>query len=507
MLTIQTLIIQSVADNQIIKTKMKRFCLLTLFLGSIIVLMTSCVSTAIKSRRVNPDTDQVQKTNCKSRHENQNDLTEALKGQNIENVKPIEGVAYSLPMVLFHLTAILTNVPDLDASSSNVTITTISNLYTTVTYENQTNTDAIKIITNSESKKVYTNTDFIITNTTTQFVSNSVTMPGLNTGTNKNVYIISVDPIIAPDPDHLYSLKFTENNVSSDTFGVTVDPTNNFLQSINATNADQTVNIVAELVQAAVSIYTMGFGGIGAISPNIRMTTIRTGALSVTNSTTHECKTNWPGRIEVDFDPTIFEGSGGIKSANQTIAEQFGCDLTNCPIQLRAIFHGNTISQTTANYIYAHQPNKAKGVLYRPLQTYILKIDNAFGLMGTDSVQYLLRTPNAAPVFSLPVTRATFVTRTTSITFNNGFLQGVNYNNPSQAAAVLGLPLTVVGDIFSSITNVLQLKLNIATAQSNIATQQTALVNQMAAFNTANSNLLQTAATLNALKSSLTNEP
>jgi hypothetical protein len=98
------------------------------------------------------------------------------------------------------------------------------------------------------------------------------------------------------------------------------------------------------------------------------------------------------------------------------------------------------------------------------------------------------------------VERAVFVTRTTSISFNSGLLNTVNYSNPSQLAAFLGLPLTVVNDIFSSITNVLQLKLNIATAQSNIATQQTALVNQTTALNNATTNLLHSIQALDQFK-------
>jgi len=174
---------------------------------------------------------------------------------------------------------------------------------------------------------------------------------------------------------------------------------------------------------------------------------------------------------------------------------------------LKTTFRHKSVSDTTETYLNAHPPGKAKGLLYRPMLPYLLEVYNSLGELGTNSIQYLVRSPNAAPVFSLPVNRGTFVTMTTSITFNNGFLQGVNYSNPSQVAAALGLPLTVIGDVFSSITNVLQLKFNIASAESGIATQQTSLVTQTTAPNNATTNLLESIKQLSAYRANPTNNP
>jgi hypothetical protein len=491
---------------------MKKLIGVSCLIFSLLAALTSCVSPAVKSRWVNPNTDKTMPSNCCPPAAPNVKTQKKANGAKAANAEPLEGIAYSLPMVQFHLTAILTNVPDVDAPPVTVVTTLISNSYTTTTYLNQTNADAIYYVTNAD-KKIYTNANFVITNTTVQVVSNSATVPGVNTNTLKKAYIVTIDPIIAPDPDHLYALKMTEDKVSSDTFGLSVDPTNNFLQSVNATNADQTVNIIASLAQATVSIYTMGAGG-GLPAGGLGVNPSILGLTENKNkdATPPKLKKHLPGRIEIIFDPTTPDD---LTAANQQLtkllvnqndgSEAEAEDI--CPIILRVKFQGNIVSQKTQDYLFQHRPKRANGVLYRPMLPYTLEVYNNHGVMGVDSVQYLLRTPNAAPVFSLPVNRATFVTRTTSINFNNGFLQGVNYNNPSQTAAVLGLPLMVVGDVFSSVTNVLQLKLNIATQQSNIATQQTALVNQMAALNYASSNLLNSATQLNAFKTSLTNKP
>jgi len=211
-----------------------------------------------------------------------------------------------------------------------------------------------------------------------------------------------------------------------------------------------------------------------------------------------------PGRVDVIFDPTT---SNGLNRANTYLTQKFvqgaapdsGVEQAICPILLGATFKGVLPPDISDDYL-TNYTDRIEGIVYRPLLPYILSVKNGFGQSGSNYLQYLVMSPNRSPIFSLSVERATFVTRTTSISFNSGLLNTVNYSNPSQLAAFLGLPLTVVNSIFSSITNVLQLKLNIATAQSNIATQQIALVNQTTALNNATTNLLQSIQALNQFK-------
>ena len=453
----------------IIKTTMKKPLLIAVPLLAAI-LATSCVSPAVKSVHVNDDTDRK---------------------------KPITGEAYSLPMVQLHLTAILTNVPDPNATNLYTYVPWVSNTSSATTVILQTNANAAVTITSNFSQSV------------TNFAVNT------RLNTNRQAYLITVDPVISPDPNHLYALKFKDDKISSDVFGLNIDPTNNFIQSINASNSDQTIQIVTELAQAAATFATGLPTGLPAGLPNMGPMMLEPNSIMefLENKKGATRRKHLPGRFEVYFDPTQ---DTDVQRANAEIAGFFYKDdvshdtqaLAECPIQLGVTFRNQPVSGATAAYLSTHPPCKTDGVLYRPLLPYVLQVKNKLGTTGKESSQYLVRSPNAAPVFALPVSRATFVTRTTALTFNNGFLQGVTYNNPSQAAAALGLPLTVAGAVVSSVTNVLQLKLNIATAQNQIATQQTAQVNQAAALNNATTNLLQSIQALSALKAKMaTNTP
>jgi hypothetical protein len=475
----------------------KHIVVVLLLLGA---LLTSCVSPVIESRRVELEKAAPAaakkpapkpklpspKEGSEQGTEPQNDIPAPI----YPSTKPFRGIAYSLPMVHVHLTAILTNVPNPALPLTNILVTTVSNSVSEVDFINSTNS----------------NKPFSITNTTLIVSSNSFLSARVDTNSVIPTYLVMVEPIISPDPNFVYSLEMTENIASSDTLGFSVDPTNNFLQTVNATNVDQTIQIVENLAKTAATLYTMGagapLGGLPTALPD----------KSIFEKKKVKLREPLPGRVEIFFDPSSSDDMDRArKSLTDIFVENDGGNPNQaeelCPLRLSVSFNRQIISQKTGDYLKTHRPDNAKGVLYRPMLPYFLQVNNSYGQNGTNLIQYLIRSPNAAPVFSLPVDRALLVTRTTSLSFNNGFLQGANYNNPSQLSALLGLPLTVIGDIFSSVTNLLQLRFNIATGQNNVATQQTALLNQQAAINTATTNLLESIKRLQAYQAGMTNHP
>jgi hypothetical protein len=478
----------------------RRLRLLTIIsaaiLAPIAAFLTSCVSPVLKSKRVSLEDARPAAAAEPGFTPWDGVRAQGAGGQKTDpgpihpSTKPIKGIAYSLPMVQVHLTAILTNVPNPTLPSKNILVTTVSNSIVENVFINRTNGSQPLIATN-----------FTITVST-----NSSLAPRVDTNASTLAYSVTVEPVISPDPSFLYALKFTHSKASSDTWGITVDPTNNFLQTVNATNADQTIQIVENLARTAATIYSLGAGApLGGLSVNPGMVPrVAVAKPAILRP--------FPGRVEIFFDPTSSDDMARATSELTDIfVEKNGSTddeaATLCPIRLSVTFNNQAVSQQTADYLKTHRPDQAKGLLYRPMLPYVLQIHNSHGERGTNLVQYLIRSPNAAPVFSLPVDRAVFVTRTTSINFNNGFLQGVNYNNPSQLSALLGLPLTVIGDIFSTVTNVLQLRFNIATGQNNIAAQQAALLNQAATINAATTNLLESVRRLQAYQAGVTNRP
>jgi hypothetical protein len=188
-----------------------------LLLAGLGLLVAGCESPALKSKLISGggENDKI-KTNCCALHH----PTDKKENCADKNDKPVKGIAYSLPMVKIHLTAILTNTLVLDPTNSYYQAFGVSNLYTTTVNYSQTN-----------GGPVSTNV-----NTSVVFYSNNIVVTKWNT--NKQAYMILVEPVVLPDPDALYVLKLTRDDWSSDVFGITVDPVNNFLQTINATNSD-----------------------------------------------------------------------------------------------------------------------------------------------------------------------------------------------------------------------------------------------------------------------------
>ena len=287
-------------------------------------------------------------------------------------------------------------------------------------------------------------------------------------------YLVTVTNFFTPEPQGMFGLNISADHLGhySETYGIQVD-NNGFIQSVNASNADQTVQILTELAQTAASIASSPGGG-GVAVPS---------AYSGSVSNPPPTAQLLPTIVSVAFDPT---SDRSIGVANAIIAKQFGT-TNNIPIMI-ALEDANTnplSSQvlTNGNYL-ADYRDEFCGIAYRPLRPFIVDVYNNRAQFGPSFQQYLVMSPNQSPLLSVPVERAPFVTRTTGLSFSDGLFTGANYSRPSQAAAIVGLPVEFISSYVSSVTNLLQLKLNIATAQTGLQQQNVALLN-------ATTNLLQ----------------
>jgi hypothetical protein len=301
-------------------------------------------------------------------------------------------------------------------------------------------------------------------------------------------YLVTVTNFFTPEPQGLFSLNIAADYLGqySETYGITVD-NNGFIQSVNASNADQTVQIVTEIAQTAAAI--AGFPGGGGIAiPSAYLGTNATNQVAPTTQI-------YPTVVSVIFDPT---SGRSIDIANKSIAEQFGA-TSDFPIKIvPENIDTNPLSSpalATDDYLTDYNDSFC-GIAYRPLRPYIVDVYNNRAQFGPSFQQYLVMSPNQSPLLNVPVKRAPFVTRTTGLTFSSGLFIGANYSRPSQASAIFGLPVTFIGNYLSSVTNLLQLKLNIATAETGLQQQSVALQQQNLALISATTNLLEAAQVL-----------
>jgi len=279
--------------------------------------------------------------------------------------------------------------------------------------------------------------------------------------------------------------------------------TNGFLQSVNATNADNTPNILQNIASAVVTAMG-GFPAppIGAKGEPLPPQTNNPIPL-------------YPEMVQVVFDPSSFNS---IVEANSNLTKYF-FSYTDAnfliasnllPIKITSELANSPSHDLSLPTLPENQrTNSWDGVLYRPALPYFVGINNRLSFAGTNIQRLLALVPNNAPIFSLPVEDSLFVTEVSSFTFNNGFLGSVTYSKPSELGGFFALPGAILAGVAGGITNYVQLRLNIDNSQNSIVAAQTALLNSMASNNAATIGALQSIKTLNNYKSNqnTTNSP
>jgi hypothetical protein len=350
----------------------------------------------------------------------------AIKSKQItqDQKYPSDGVAYFLPKVEVDISLQLTNIVTTNGFNSS-TNWTLTNIYSAVS--NLTNA------TFTSGTNGYSASTFVVT-------------PSPNLSTNQ-FYTATFQTVTMPDPSFLFSLKLTHNPLYDDQYAVTVS-SNGFISSVNASNADQTANIVQTLGNIAIQAAKL------AAMPGVG--------------------TAYPTHVEVIFDP-----------ADPTDVHNAALVLHDYYVRLECVpLIANQIDKSYATPF----PNKLDGVLYRPMLPYQMTIGCNIGKPNEADFKYLVLAPNRAPIFRLSANRGVFVTRTASLQFNNGFLVSAAYDKPSEINGFVQIPLDLLNQIVSIPTNLIQFKINLASSESSLEQQ---LINNQIGLNTALTNLWQ----------------
>jgi hypothetical protein len=117
---------------------------------------------------------------------------------------------------------------------------------------------------------------------------------------------------------------------------------------------------------------------------------------------------------------------------------------------------------------------KASGIFYRvPMPYDIVLGDNYSNVVSTP-----LLLPNKSPVLNVEMNKGLFVSSSSQVVLTNGCLYSYSFNKPSALMAAATLPITIISGVSSSLTNLLQLRINLATGQNTLQnttyTRQTA---------------------------------
>lgn len=184
---------------------------------------------------------------------------------------------------------------------------------------------------------------------------------------------------------------------------------------------------------------------------------------------------NYPQQIDLSFNPfystDLNDASNELHNAGLTIVNS-------------DVFSPNK----QVNYRkWLKTPKKeTDGIFYRPPIPYTFRIRDS--VSNVVSATVLL--PNLAPILHLEMDKAPFVSAISQVTLTNGFIGSYSFSKPSSAMALASYPLVLLSDITSSMTNLIQFRINLGTGQNNLQStansgqsiQNSALLAQQAAL-------------------------
>jgi hypothetical protein len=176
---------------------------------------------------------------------------------------------------------------------------------------------------------------------------------------------------------------------------------------------------------------------------------------------------SFPEKIDISFDPfnstQLTDASNALNNAGLTLEPE-------------KYFAIPKSSDTYSNWFNATNIFGTSGIFYRPPMPYDITIYDLASNVVTSTV--LL--PNRSPIFHLELNKAPFVASVSQVTLTNGFISSYTFSKPSSFMALASYPLVLLSDFTSSLTNLIQLRINLATGQNtlqsiiytNLTTQQ-----------------------------------
>lgn len=255
------------------------------------------------------------------------------------------------------------------------------------------------------------------------------------------------DVTFVPNSEHLYRIEYKSSIFSTDKVIIQTTSTG-LLLSVATTTTDESGALVKKVVELATEAAKAAFG--------ILFTPAEEGPKQFT--------------IKLTIDPTDDDHTKlvnkALKSKNLTF----------------------TVDPLSKNLLDEHKTKCLSGICYRPAIPYMLSLnDNDFNVVVA---QTLVLLPNNAIIASIDVSRRTFITNKTTITFLNGMLTKLELDKPSEALAFMGIPIDAVKAIVSIPSAILDFKVTSVTDDTRLVTAQQSNLTTQASLIEAQKNLL-----------------
>jgi hypothetical protein len=269
-------------------------------------------------------------------------------------------------------------------------------------------------------------------------------------GSTTGEYELTITTEYVPDPNFFYTLKYQPSAISNDTINKVAVSQQGLLTHVQVSAEDKTADIINKLVLIAKAPFV----------PSIPVPGAALTALT---------KEGTPKKLlafDMVIDPTPPPSPPPLRRPNSI--EEANAKLKDYKIQLSLI---NWEGQRTV--IPSASPlDPSQGVYYRPLLPWTLRVESTDNnLFIKDATIYL---PNGAPILSLDITRAAFVTKSIHYTFTDGILTQLEISKPSEVLGFVDIPLNVIKAIVALPTELIQVKIDTSKMNQGLLAQQLA---------------------------------
>jgi hypothetical protein len=275
---------------------------------------------------------------------------------------------------------------------------------------------------------------------------------------------ISVLPLV-PQADARYVASINHNATRDDDIKLTV--ANGLLATSSATSTDQTPAIILSLAQATALL-----GGGPVIKPGGTLKGFRAAPASPpAGAKPSQCTpVNWTSV----FDPTDGGATHAALSQLTRIAPSLRLDVdgAHCKSVLTPDAPSDARCAMTVDLPVKHEPpTDAKGLVYRVPKQVVLTLAAAetFNVPGDpactfkaplSAVSVVANVPDSSSAFVLPTHAGAFTTSNMTFAFKDGMPTDFGQHQPSEVAAIAGLPIQIAKALISIPAEMLQLRVN-----------------------------------------------
>ena len=269
-------------------------------------------------------------------------------------------------------------------------------------------------------------------------------------------------PVLVGDTDHTYVLQRRSNVFTSDNVVASVDPATGFLSAIAVSSADETVPAVIKLVS-----------GLKAEAAD-----------AVTSEVIFR------GLLDPDWDTDkVIAFNKRVSAAASAHVKRLALENTCKPDAAADPCKGiNTLTRDLATYSFEVEVEGAGVAARTPADCsagfcYRINVPRSVTLRGPGtSNSAVFGLPNRSPTFVMPLERWVFVKTTHDVKLEGGVFKSVTTDRPSSVLAVASAPLDLAKAVFSAVSEVVQLRIDLSGKEKALADAKVAEIESNAAL-------------------------